>query len=102
MRRAIHACVAACVRLRDEPQALQSDEGPSKTTPPLCGRHALSQEVEKTGPIFPFMEHKRPLQSISDHELLRRLAELMQQSRRVESDLVAHIGELCCGRTYVA
>jgi len=48
------------------------------------------------------MEDKRPLQSISDDELLRRLAELMQQSRRVEVDLVAHIGELCCGRTYVA
>ena len=49
-----------------------------------------------------FMEKKRPLQSIPDDELLRRLADLMRQSRRVESDLVAHIGELCCGRSYVA
>ena len=40
------------------------------------------------------MEHKRPLESIPDDELLRRLTELMQQSRRVESDLVAHIGEV--------
>jgi hypothetical protein len=47
------------------------------------------------------MQHQRPLESIPDDELLRRLAELMQRSRRVEADLVAHIGELCCGRTYV-
>ena len=40
------------------------------------------------------MEDQRPLQSISDDELLRRLAELMGQSRRVESDLVAHICEV--------
>jgi hypothetical protein len=46
------------------------------------------------------MEHKRPLQSISDDELLRRLAGLMQQSRRVESDLVAHIGEVEERRLY--
>jgi len=38
------------------------------------------------------MEHERPLQSIPDDELLRRLAELMRHSRRVESDLVAHMG----------
>ena len=48
------------------------------------------------------MKQERPLQSIPDDELLSRLAELMRQSRRVESDLVAHIGELCCGRSYVA
>ena len=46
------------------------------------------------------MEHKRPLESISDDELLRRLIELMQQSRRVESDLVAHIGEVEERRLY--
>ena len=40
------------------------------------------------------MENQRPLQSIPDDELLRRLAELMRQSRRVESDLIAHIGEV--------
>jgi 5-methylcytosine-specific restriction endonuclease McrA len=40
------------------------------------------------------MEHKRPLEAISDDELLRRLAELTHQSRRVEADLVAHIGEV--------
>ncbi len=48
------------------------------------------------------MESKHPLESIADDELLRRLAELMKQSRRVESDLVAHIAELCCGGSYVA
>jgi hypothetical protein len=48
------------------------------------------------------MEKKRALQSISDDELLRRLADLIRESRRVESELVAHIAELCGGRTYVA
>jgi hypothetical protein len=46
------------------------------------------------------MEQKTPLQSISDDELLRRLAELTQQSRRVESDLVAHIAEVDERRLY--
>ena len=32
--------------------------------------------------------------AISDDELLRRLAELLRHSRRVEADLVAHIGEV--------
>src|SRR3972149_9225174 len=32
--------------------------------------------------------------AISDDELLRRLAELWRHSRRVEADLVAHIGEV--------
>jgi hypothetical protein len=46
------------------------------------------------------MEHKRPLQSITDDELLHRLTELMQQARRVESDLVAHIAEVDERRLY--
>src|SRR5688572_22821468 len=46
------------------------------------------------------MQQKRPLQSISDDELLRGLADLMRQSRRVESDLVAHIGEVDERRLY--
>ncbi len=40
------------------------------------------------------------LKSISDDELLRRLSELLQQSRRVESELVAHIGEVDERRLY--
>jgi hypothetical protein len=40
------------------------------------------------------MEEKRPLQSIPDDVLLHRLGELMGQSRRVEADIVAHIGEV--------
>jgi hypothetical protein len=47
------------------------------------------------------MEHQLPLASISDDELLRRLAELMGQSRHIESDLVAHIGEVDARRLYV-
>ena len=37
---------------------------------------------------------RRSLRSIGDDELLARLAELLRQSRRVESDLVAHIAEV--------
>jgi hypothetical protein len=46
------------------------------------------------------MEQQRPLQSISDDELLRRLAELLRQHRRREADLVAHIGEVEERRLY--
>ena len=40
------------------------------------------------------MKHHNELQSLSDDELLRRLANLLSQSRRVEADLIAHIGEV--------
>ncbi len=40
------------------------------------------------------------LQTISDDDLLRRLSELLQQSRRVESELVVHIGEVDARRLY--
>jgi hypothetical protein len=40
------------------------------------------------------------LDSVSDDELLRRLGELVSHSRRVEADLVAHIGEVDERRLY--
>ena len=40
------------------------------------------------------MEFEPKLHSIPDDELIRRLGELVSQSRRVEADLVAHIGEV--------
>lgn len=46
------------------------------------------------------MTHERQLQSISDDELRRRLSDLLRQSRRVESGLVAHIGEVDERRLY--
>jgi hypothetical protein len=46
------------------------------------------------------MSSTHELHSISDDELLRRLAELLKHSRRVESDLVAHIGEVDARRLY--
>src|SRR5258706_174093 len=46
------------------------------------------------------MEEKRSLQSIPDDELLRRLTELMGQSRRCEADIVAHIAEVDERRLY--
>src|SRR3972149_11121306 len=46
------------------------------------------------------MKHTNPLPSLSDDELLHRLLELTQQSRRVEADLIAHIGEVDHRRLY--
>jgi hypothetical protein len=46
------------------------------------------------------MEPVLQLKSMSDDELLRRLADLLRQSRRVEADLVAHIGEVDERRLY--
>ena len=49
------------------------------------------------------MTHKHEFKSfskISDDELLRRLSELLRKSRRVESELVAHIGEVDARRLY--
>jgi hypothetical protein len=46
------------------------------------------------------MEKANELQSIPDDELLRRLAELMRDSRRVESEVVAHIAEADERRLY--
>ena len=49
------------------------------------------------------MKHELQFKSfskISDNELLRRLSELLQKSRRVESELVAHIGEVDARRLY--
>jgi 5-methylcytosine-specific restriction endonuclease McrA len=46
------------------------------------------------------MEDTRSLRSLSDDELVRRLLDLLRQSRRVEADLVAHIGEVGARRLY--
>ncbi len=49
------------------------------------------------------MKHELKCQSfskVSDDELLRRLSELLQQSRRVEAELVTHIGEVDARRLY--
>jgi hypothetical protein len=46
------------------------------------------------------MESEDTLQSVPDDELLRRLGELVSHSRRVEVDLVSHIGEVEERRLY--
>ena len=46
------------------------------------------------------MERTRSLTSFSDDELLRRLSDLLGQSRRDEADLVSHIGEVDSRRLY--
>jgi hypothetical protein len=48
----------------------------------------------------PITEGSRPLAAISDDDLLRRLAEILAQSRRIEKDLVAHIAEVEGRRLY--
>jgi hypothetical protein len=53
-----------------------------------------------TSTAEPIAEHNRPLASVSDHDLLRRLTEILGQSRRVEKDLVAHIAEVDERRLY--
>ena len=46
------------------------------------------------------MEHTATLEAVPDDELLRRLPELLRDSRRVEADLVAYIGEVDARRLY--
>ncbi len=46
------------------------------------------------------MKEERPLQSIPDNDLLDRLSHLVGQSRRLESELVAHIAEVDERRLY--
>ncbi len=42
----------------------------------------------------------KSISRMSDDELLRRLSELLRDSRRVEADLIAHIGEVDRRRLY--
>lgn len=51
-------------------------------------------------PVVPSASLLAPLQSVADDELLRRLDALLKASRRVESVLVAHIGEVDARRLY--
>lgn len=46
------------------------------------------------------MERHALLITLSDHELLRRLDDLLASSRRSEADLVAHIGEVDARKLY--
>ena len=46
------------------------------------------------------MRNTHELKSISDDELLRRLSEFLQRSRRVEADLIAHMAEADERRLY--
>jgi hypothetical protein len=46
------------------------------------------------------MEHTRALELVPDDELLRRLIDVLQHSRRSEADLVALIGEVDTRRLY--
>jgi hypothetical protein len=46
------------------------------------------------------MKHTHPIHSLTDDELLHRLSEIVHRARRIEADLVAHIGEVDSRRLY--
>ena len=59
--------------------------------------------MEKSAVYIRSMKHEpkcKSFSTLSDDELLRRLSELLQKSRCVESELVAHIGEVDARRLY--
>jgi 5-methylcytosine-specific restriction endonuclease McrA len=67
----------------------------------------VRQSSARTPAYIEIMESERALHAtstalhcVSDDELLRRLGELVSHSRRVEADLVAHIGEVDERRLY--
>jgi hypothetical protein len=60
--------------------------------------HGLEESMRAASIPQPFPG--RTLKNLSDDELLRRLAELLQRSRRGESELIAHIGEVDARRLY--
>jgi hypothetical protein len=47
------------------------------------------------------MQTHNSLRSLTDAELLGRLSDLVRQSRRVEAELIAHIGEVDARRLYL-
>ena len=56
--------------------------------------------VEKVHAIKNTLHDIEELKSLSDDELLRRLSDLLAQSRRVEWVLVAHIAEVDARRLF--
>jgi hypothetical protein len=64
-------------------------------------RHERSNEAQKGVWYEKSMTIPHELKTLSDDELLERLSNLLKQSRRVESELVAHIAEVDERRLYV-
>jgi len=60
---------------------------------PLLSPFVL-QRGARTPAYIADMDSERALHAISDDELLHRLGELVSHARRVEADLVVHIGEV--------
>lgn len=52
------------------------------------------------GSVYIRLMQDDSLETLSDDELLRRLADLTRQSRRVEADLVAHVAEVDARKLY--
>jgi len=62
--------------------------------------NAIIGRVARLEPLASNRGGSHGLRTISDDELLRRLSALLQQSRRIESELVVHIGEVDDRRLY--
>ena len=81
-------------------------QGPSsvrETSKVIAGRDRPAPVIlsrKKTRGYIRSMTYELQVKTISDDELLRCLREVLQQSRRVEAELVAHIGEVDARRLY--
>ena len=71
-----------------------------ETASPSTASRLRSPRRSRNAAYIVGMEDKRSLELVPDDELLRRLVEILGQSRRVEADLVAHIGEVDARRLY--
>ena len=92
-----------CVRLLDSHKPASAARS-SRSSGDVVSCVARDAEVEGGSRIpasyIVGMEHTRIPTSLSDDALLRRLSELLGQSRRVEAEIVAHIGEVDARRLY--
>ena len=61
--------------------------------------HAICAR-RKTRSYIEWVTNRHPLNRLSDDALLRRLSELVQNSRRVEADVIAHIAEVDARKLY--
>ena len=82
------------------PHALQSRPGPSGVSRARVRRTHGDLRGREGGAYIVVMNKELSLRSLSDDELLRRLSEILKQSRRTEADLVAHIAEVDARRAY--
>lgn len=88
------------LRRSDGPSARHWHGKPQKGVAGVVRRIRTNLGGRKPASYIVSMTIAVQLETISDDELLRSLSELLRQSRRVESELVAHIGEVDQRRLY--